>query len=260
MYEMTANNSIGSEFTDPREIGGRRRRYALTSGEVEDATRLANDIVGSDEPVAAIVMHVHRSIRPAYGISRYKRGLFAILNEGRGDCLEVSAVTAMLLRAAGIPCRFISEISAVNFEPGAALAALVPSVPASAVSNSHVWLETWKDGWHPADAQFGVIGMSSWRSARLQPRGGHFGFRFPLQLKALNSEGSPDEDLSESYLVRPFQMFKDSDAFRQWEADLAHFRDMSRSTPFLGARLMLEMPRLRRMSRCLAALLAMASR
>ncbi len=251
------SETLAALFVDPRTIAGSRRKYELTSDEIDRARAVATEIVGSNDPVSILTAYVHDRIRPAYGLSNYKRQPLGVLEDGRGDCFETSAVTAMLLRSLGIPCRLVTEICAARFEPGAALAVLVPTAVAGPFTNSHVWLEAWTtDTWQPVDAQFDVSGRQRWEEARLQPHGGRFGFRFPLQLKSLDVQGAPDIDLSGRYLLTPFEGSRGAPAFERWRADVEHFRDIRRGRPFLGARLTFMLPRLRRMARNLEVLLA----
>ncbi len=244
-------------FVDPLTIAGHRRTYKLTRDEIHRARTIASGIVGSDEPMHAATSFLHDRLRPAYGFSGYRRQPLEVLEQGRGDCFETSAVAAMLLRSLGVPCRFVTEICAARFEPGAALAVLIPTAAAGPCTNSHVWLEASVHGrWEPVDVQFGVWEQRQWESTRLQPRGGRFGFRFPVQLRSLDTQGAPEHDLAGPYLLQPFDAQRDSDAFKSWADDLDHFRQLRRGSTFLGARLTLMLPRLRRMARNLETLLA----
>lgn len=246
-------------FSDPSElIVGPHRAFRLSAAEVSAARVMATEIVGSSDPASAIVKFVHLNVRETYGLSRYKRGPLAVLESGRGDCLEAHVVATMLLRALGIPCRFVSEIAAAQFEPGQALAALLRKSAAGPWTNSHVWAENWDgDAWRPLDATFGgVSGFRDWIAERLRPDGGRFGWRFPLQLRSRDADGGVGEDLSERYLIEPFAEQRESAAFREWEADIAYFRQLRRESPYLGARLTLQGDRLRRMTGDLKLLLA----
>lgn len=244
-------------FSDPRTIAGHRRVYELTAEETERAHAVATEIAGSREPVSSLTTALHDRIRPAYGLAGYRRRPLEIYADGKGDCFETSAVAALLLRSLDIPCRFVTELCAARFEPGAALALLVPTAVAGPFTNSHVWLEAWTNGgWEPLDVQFGVYGRKDWEARRLKPRGGRFGFRFPLQLKSLDAGGFPDDELAEPYLLAPFENLRGSDAFKRWDADVDYFRGIRRGNPFLGARLTFMLPRLRRMERNLETLLA----
>jgi len=158
--------------------------------------------VGSSDPGPAVAKFVHEHVRPAYGLSRYKRGPLAVLEAGRGDCLEGSVLAVLLLRSWGAPCRFVSEVAAAWFEPGQALAGLLRKSAAGPLTNTHVWAETWEgDAWQPFDTSFGVYGRDEWLAARLRPDGGGFGgFRFPLQIRSRDAEGA-QVDLSRHYLL-----------------------------------------------------------
>ncbi|MCC7364158.1 MAG: transglutaminase domain-containing protein [Dehalococcoidia bacterium] len=246
-------------YCDPAELNiGPRRTFRLSGEELAAARRLANEVVGSSEPGPAVARFVHEHVRPTYGLSRYKRGPLAVLESGRGDCLEAHLVAALLLRSLGVPCRFISEVAAARFEIGQALCALLRKSAAGPWTNTHVWTEMWDgEAWQPLDTTFGVYGRNDWVSARLCPDGTDFGgFRFPLQIRSRDADGTVQGDLSEPYLLEPFAGQQDSAAFRQWAADVAHFARLRREGPYLGARLLFQGARFRRMTRNLKVLLA----
>lgn len=245
-------------LSDPAELTvGPRRTYRLSTAELATARSIANEIVGSSDPGPAVAKYVHEHVREAYGLSRYKRGPLAVLEAGRGDCLEQHVVAALLLRSLGVPCRFISEIAAARFESGQALAALLRKSAAGPWTNTHVWTEMWDgEGWQPLDTTFGgLYGRDAWLAERLRPDGGRFGWRFPLQIRSREADGS-QADRSGPYLLEPFAEQQDTAAFRQWAADVAYFGRLRRESPYLGARLVFQSARLRRMTHNLKALIA----
>jgi len=245
-------------FSDPAElVVGPRRAYRLSAAEVTSARNLATEVVGKSDPGPAVAKFVHEHVRPAYGIARYKRGPLAVLESGRGDCLEAHVVAVLLPRSLGVPCRFVSDIAAAWFEPGQALAALLRKSAAGPLTNTHVWAEAWDgEAWQPLDTHFGgVYGRDEWIAERLCPGGGRFGFRFPLQIRTRDAEGA-QVDLSGPYLLEPFAEQRDSAAFREWAADVAHFGRLRRESLYLGARLAFQGRRFRRMASNLKVLLA----
>lgn len=244
-------------FSDPAELAvGPRRVFRPSVDEIAAARDVAGKVSGQENPAPAIAKFVHERVRPAYGLSRYKRGPLDVLEEGSGDCLEAHVAAALLLRSLGVPCRFVSEITAARFEIGQGLCALLRKSAAGPWTNTHVWLETWDgEAWQPLDTTFGVFGRNAWVHERLRPDGDAFGgFRFPLQIRGRAADGT-QVDLSGPYLLEPFTAQQDTDAFCRWAADVAHFAELRRESPYLGARLGLRRGRLQRMARDLDELL-----
>lgn len=64
----------------------------------------------------------------------------------RGVCQDISHATLSLLRAAGIPARYVSGY----------LYAGTGEVGETAVGESHAWVEAWDGAWHPLDPTNGL--------------------------------------------------------------------------------------------------------
>ena len=63
-------------------------------------------------------------------------------DQGQGVCQDLAHVTVALLRAAGLPARYVSGY--LHADPSAE-----PGV--SAVGESHAWVEYWTGSWHAVD-------------------------------------------------------------------------------------------------------------
>ena len=61
---------------------------------------------------------------------------------GQGVCQDIAHVTLAMLRAAGVPARYVSGY--LHPQPDAVLGEVV-------VGESHAWVEAWLGGWWPFD-------------------------------------------------------------------------------------------------------------
>jgi len=68
-------------------------------------------------------------------------------DQGQGVCQDIAHVTVALLRAAGLPARYVSGYLHADpaAEPGQ-----------TAVGESHAWVEYWAGGWRPLDPTSGA--------------------------------------------------------------------------------------------------------
>jgi transglutaminase-like putative cysteine protease len=68
-------------------------------------------------------------------------------DKGQGVCQDLAHVTVALLRAAGLPARYVSGYlhPDARAEPGS-----------TAVGQSHAWVEYWAGGWRPLDPTSGA--------------------------------------------------------------------------------------------------------
>lgn len=106
-----------------------------------------------------------------------KRTPEQILERRAGNCAELASVLAAMLKADGIPFRWISEINIQQRSEDRQKTA-AEKIAASGIRmsvfglmhNDHVWLEVGneKDGsWFPADPAAGVVGMDEWINSRM---------------------------------------------------------------------------------------------
>ena len=100
-----------------------------------------------------------------------------IVRRRAGNCADLAAVLAEMVRAAGMQARWVAEI---NIQPRseereAGAVAKIKELGARASvfgleHNDHRWLEIYdsaQGGWVPADPAVGVVGVRDWELARL---------------------------------------------------------------------------------------------
>ena len=68
-------------------------------------------------------------------------------DQGQGVCQDMAHVTVALLRAAGLPARYVSGY--LHADPGA-------EPGQTAVGESHAWVEYWAGSWQPLDPTSGA--------------------------------------------------------------------------------------------------------
>ena len=68
-------------------------------------------------------------------------------DQGQGVCQDIAHVTVALLRAAGLPARYVSGYlhADPSAEPGQ-----------TAIGESHAWVEYWAGSWRPLDPTSGA--------------------------------------------------------------------------------------------------------
>lgn len=84
------------------------------------------------------------------------------LREGRGYCMHFATAATLMLRAMGVPARYVSGYVA---DTAAGKRVDVPD------SNAHAWVEIYVDGygWHPVEVTPGFDGSFPWENSGEQP-------------------------------------------------------------------------------------------
>ena len=113
---------------------------ALTAmdGAVVDAARAAVGDVNPHEAGVAVFRFVSDHMEYLSGSTSVKTNAMQAWASGKGVCQDISHVTVGLLRALGLPARYVSGY--LHPKPDAAI-----SVPVT--GESHAWVEWWDGGW-----------------------------------------------------------------------------------------------------------------
>jgi len=135
--------------------GGRLLEFllptALTTVTPEVSGTALADISGSplspDDAAAAISDRVRSHVTYMPGATGVRTNAAEAWDKGQGVCQDMAQLTVALMRAAGIPARYISGYlhPDTKAEPGQA-----------AVGQSHAWVEYWAGSWTPLDPTSGA--------------------------------------------------------------------------------------------------------
>src|SRR5205823_2704576 len=106
---------------------------------------IAVDAVRGADPAEAaeeIATRVRSQVGYMAGATGVRTNAQEAWDQGRGVCQDMAHVTVALLRAAGLPARYVSGYLHANprAEPGQ-----------TAVGESHAWVEYWTGSWHACD-------------------------------------------------------------------------------------------------------------
>ncbi len=117
-------------------------RYVPLDHDVMDAARDLGDDIEPLEACAAVVAYVRERLRYQRGTTTVSTRANDALRIGSGVCQDFTHVALALLRARGIPARYVSGYlhPSSEAEPGRAMA-----------GQSHAWLEAWVGDWVPFD-------------------------------------------------------------------------------------------------------------
>jgi transglutaminase-like putative cysteine protease len=140
LREMAANSRL-AEFLMPTP---------LTTVTEEIAGSVAAEIAGLPPDAAAEVISARVRERVAYrpGATDADTSAQRAWDEGRGVCQDMAQLTVALLRAVGLPARYVSGYLHPweRAEPGS-----------TAVGRSHAWAEYWAGSWTPLDPTTGTV-------------------------------------------------------------------------------------------------------
>lgn len=112
----------------------------------EDPTRahLVTELTSLPDPVIAgrrAIEIVRDHLQYVSGSTLVSTNSFQAWEKGTGVCQDFSHVTMSLLRAIGIPARYVSGyLDSLEYHPGQVFE-----------GQSHAWIEYWVGGWQPAD-------------------------------------------------------------------------------------------------------------
>jgi transglutaminase-like putative cysteine protease len=100
-----------------------------------------------DETAAAVSALVRERITYLPGATGVRTNAEEAWDKGQGVCQDMAQVTVALLRAAGLPARYVSGY----LHPKAA-----PEPGTTAIGQSHAWVEYWAGSWTPLDPTSGA--------------------------------------------------------------------------------------------------------
>jgi transglutaminase-like putative cysteine protease len=95
-----------------------------------------------DEAAAAICASVHEHVTYLPGATGVRTNAQEAWDKGQGVCQDMAQITVSLIRAAGLPARYVSGYlhPQPTAEPGS-----------TAIGQSHAWVEYWAGAWTPLD-------------------------------------------------------------------------------------------------------------
>ena len=159
-----ATVETGQALGDPPPVLPWARRSAQAAGSRLLEFLLPTPLTTVTPAVAAIVVDAVHDADPAEAAEeiaarvrswvRYMPGATGVRtnaqeawDQGQGVCQDLAHVTVALLRAAGLPARYVSGYLHADpaAEPGQA-----------AVGESHAWVEYWAGSWRPCDPTSGA--------------------------------------------------------------------------------------------------------
>jgi len=140
------------------EIGGAAResrllQFCLPTGRTslapEATGTVCADVRALAPPAAAETISARVRDRVAYvpGATEVRTGAQEAWDKGQGVCQDMAHVTVALLRAAGLPARYVSGYLHPDAEA-------VPGI--TAVGQSHAWVEYWAGDWFALDPTSGA--------------------------------------------------------------------------------------------------------
>jgi transglutaminase-like putative cysteine protease len=121
----------------------------LTTVTPDAAAAVLDHVSGADPAQAAegIAARVRSQVRYMAGATGVRTDAQEAWDQGQGVCQDMAHVTVALLRAAGLPARYVSGY--LHADPSA-------GPGQTAVGESHAWVEYWAGSWRPLDPTSGA--------------------------------------------------------------------------------------------------------
>lgn len=124
------------------EFAAATDRTAITA-ELERRARERTRGADPHEAADAVADWVHESVAYVPGATGVHTNAQESWDQGEGVCQDFSHLTVALMRAVGLPARYVSGYLFPDPQAGPG---------ASAEGQSHAWVEYWAGGWHGIDA------------------------------------------------------------------------------------------------------------
>lgn len=150
---MAPGRSLGWEQIREAAARGRLLEYVLATPlttlppEAGSTGVPAAGRMTPDDAAAAVCARVRERVRYMPGATGVRTSAREAWDKGEGVCQDIAHVTVSLLRAAGLPARYVSGYlhPKADPEPGG-----------SATGQSHAWVEYWAGTWTPLDPTSGT--------------------------------------------------------------------------------------------------------
>ena len=108
---------------------------------------ISGQALGPDQAAAAISARVHDHVTYLPGATGVRTNAQEAWDKGQGVCQDMAQIAVSLLRAAGLPARYVSGYLHPDpkAEPGS-----------KSIGQSHAWVEYWAGGWTALDPTSGA--------------------------------------------------------------------------------------------------------
>ena len=108
---------------------------------------ISGSALGPDQAAAAISARVHGHVTYLPGATGVRTNAQEAWDKGQGVCQDMAQIAVSLLRASGLPARYVSGYLHPDpkAEPGS-----------TSVGQSHAWVEYWAGGWTALDPTSGA--------------------------------------------------------------------------------------------------------
>ena len=108
---------------------------------------ISEQALGPDQAAAAISARVHDHVTYLPGATGVRTNAQEAWDKGQGVCQDMAQIAVSLLRAAGLPARYVSGYLHPDpkAEPGS-----------TSIGQSHAWVEYWAGGWTALDPTSGA--------------------------------------------------------------------------------------------------------
>jgi transglutaminase-like putative cysteine protease len=131
-----------------RAAGGRLLEFLMPTPQTAVADEISRAAIAGvsrlspDEAAGAISARVHERVTYLPGATGVRTSAQEAWDKGQGVCQDMAQIAVSLLRAAGLPARYVSGY--LHPDPKA-------SPGSTAIGQSHAWVEYWAGAWTPLD-------------------------------------------------------------------------------------------------------------
>jgi transglutaminase-like putative cysteine protease len=131
-----------------RAAGGRLLEFLMPTPQTAVADEISRAAIAGvsglspDEAARDICARVHERVTYLPGATGVRTSAQEAWDKGQGVCQDMAQIAVSLLRAAGLPARYVSGY--LHPDPKA-------SPGSTAIGQSHAWVEYWAGSWSPLD-------------------------------------------------------------------------------------------------------------